>query len=253
MKRFLCLAALGVLLSTAAHAQTVADKIDPASLPPPLLDALIMGANNQKDDFISWVNLLIAQYSRSKISLDQKDIDAFIQRRNDKASQDQIKQYKSYDTNSDNIVTKDEASLGWLKMAKERNFHPFQYGGMQKSASRKFDALDSDGNRKLTINEMGVVKIEPHQFSNDSNAELDSLVAFLKMDPDKDGVLTIEELSILASDAFDLVDQDQNGMLSREEISPLSKARDNALFEEEFGDADRLRKLVEDHEKANPQ
>lgn len=253
MKHFLCLAAFGFLLSTAAHAEVVVGKIDHKSVPLPFLDLLVRGENNNKEDFISGAYLPIEKRGRSKVSIDQQDINVVVQARYEEERNKQVKKYKHYDSNSDGVVTKGEVSDGWQKRALKENMHPFQYSELRKLILSEFDVVDSDKNEELTAQEMNVVVDARDRQRTPIDDELDMLVKLLQLDPNKDGVLTMEELAVIAGDVFDLVDQDKSGILTKSEVSPLRTSRDAELFEEQFGEAEVLRRLVESQEKANPQ
>ncbi len=128
----------------------------------------------------------------------------------------QILEALKYDLNIDGVVTEEEATNYFIENNKNLN------ATYRAQAVEKVMRNDMDRNKILTREEMGAL---PARYYELNKGSADNKVAvYLAIDPNNDGILTLEEVKELAEKSFATVDYDENHLLSDKEFK-ASKAQ----------------------------
>lgn len=229
MRKFLCLSIFTTLLSTSALAQTPTPQVDYNLIPAPIVKILVGGNGRYKENFMVAVLRPLREQGRSMTSIDQKDIDSQIQETQNDLRRRQIQQYLAYDLNFDGNVTEAEVAERTDKQfnAANRSSYPQNASRaeqMKNDAIGKLKSLDADNDGNVSVQEMGVLLKNERENSRPTPGG--TMQELLLLDPDKDGVLTVAELTAIAEKIFNSVDLDKDGQLSPEELVPLREKAD---------------------------
>ncbi len=192
---------------------------DIESIPAPLLEQMRYGVVYE-EQYVANVLQQIRQAARDHKSLTQQDVDDAKQRAVDARRRQQFQQVVRYDLNRDGQVTSEEVRRVYLQEREERGENA---QGCEDEANRFIKTYDVDGDGIISLAEMSALPANQREnYQQNGNIE-----ALLELDPNHDGKLTVEELEILARNAFATIDTDGNGVASPDELQALSARRQN--------------------------
>jgi len=133
-----------------------------------------------------------------------------------KAKNMQYTEVLKFDVNMDGQVDieKEVGSLNKQDSSQDRN---------KKRDITFLTGLDTDQDGIVSADEMRILNAGKRESTMKWNAH--KYEEYLSLDPNDDGVLTIEELEALARKTFFMIDKDQDGIITDEEREPLLKAK----------------------------
>ena len=201
---------------------------------------LIKHASASVERYLSTHASIIEHYAEDKENLTARDVSLFEESEAIDFINKQISRIIIYDLDRDTYVTPEEIE-SYEKIKKpskysENNPERVKRGAL-KSIERKIETymrLDTDSDKKISYKEMSQLNahFSDHVSFSDEREQNSrvNLRAYLKLDPDNDGVLTSKELEKVVRKAFQVMDTDNDNMLSESEISA---ARELNQHEEE--------------------
>ena len=217
MKKFLLLLSTAFVFSSYAYAQAVESQ-KAIDIPEPLYQYISSGIR-YPEQFVSHLLMQIRQNGRDQHSIDQTDIDAAREKRLIEEKRRKVQSYLLYDMNFDGQVTRDEIAQTLQNNDKPNN--PDLSDHLEKQISG-FMKADIDGNGIISLSEMSTLD---EKNSTRRTRRLDEFEDLLKLDPNKDGKLTVQELEKIARETFDKIDINKDGIASVDELKPLMKMR----------------------------
>jgi Ca2+-binding EF-hand superfamily protein len=165
----------------------------------------------------------VIRMTESKTSLTQSDIDERMQRSIRERQRQQLTMFVDFDINRDGKINPEEIKQFLM-----------QHNHLSPDSPHLTAVVDAEVAKtmKFDVNHDGVVTYEemstllPEEKTNiESNSQCLQMKAYLALDPNHDGTLTIPELDDLARKAFATMDKNGDGILSQDESNPRPPAQ----------------------------
>lgn len=186
---------------------------------PDILRDPLFGAKNQAD----FINIVKEKMKKIGIDLTNISGSGFKDAEEEEAralKKLQIERFIAFDENFDSVVTKEEIRERINKKHKDETAAEKQrifvkvWAGFYKS--------DTDQNQEISYAEAGVLEEPAKTRMQNFSAEYEK---YSQLDPDKDGVLTLEELEQLLGNLFEKFDENKDGVFTEDEKMPYLNAR----------------------------
>jgi hypothetical protein len=176
--------------------------IAPTMTPEEYLLARI-GAGRTLEDYLVQIMRTLREYDAADDGLDEADLRraALIEKAAYRGQA--IGTVLRYDLNGDMIVTRKEIETAMVD----------RQDGRRPESDQLLDRYDADQNGSISLKE---VASRPPERA-DGSAMLQAGRLLLALDPNKDGLLTAQELRAIGEQAFARIDRDGNGTISKEE------------------------------------
>ena len=187
-------------------------------------DPLVKKLNSRKylEDYIKDVLLVIRMHAADKKNLTEEDAQKYVTQKKKKFGEQQIKRLLKYDYNNDGQIDLNTEVFEQFKKDAEKAANiTHTSSSIEKQALRSVELLakhDLNNDGIISYKEMGTVE-DINTFAPQYAVRHDNAEDFLKIDPNGDRVLTLDELKTLATKAFNTVDLDKDGYFSPEEGS----------------------------------
>lgn len=173
------------------------------------------------DDYLRNVLSPMRSHGFDTVSLRGDDVERKLIRHVPATQMRRISKFMQYDINLDNKIDKDEISravqMRYSRYSPERQL-------MMKNLGEKLFRFDRDGDGVLAYSELMTVSDEERLYFYDNDKILRKIRELLALDPNKDKVLTVAELKILALKAFSTMDQNGDTTISRNEWDGVVRA-----------------------------
>lgn len=215
--RFMSLLLGGVIaapfLHTSAFAKSEPERYGSYAEIPSILKTR---SSSYKEQYISNILANIRQYGRTKMAIDAEDVKGFMERDARQRRISKINEFVRYDLDFNGEVTRDEIEDA-IK-AEYANYSGFgeyrTYDDTRTSrVMTEFLKFDVNGDQVVTYQEIGSSPF----VSNQTTVRNSPITDLLALDPNSDGVLTLDELKNLAERAFATLDSDGDGIISQSE------------------------------------
>jgi Ca2+-binding EF-hand superfamily protein len=185
-----------------------------------VLEKWLLGAP-AREQFIAAVLAPLRRYDTDQNGLDAQDIESVEDANEARLRADRVRRILVNDIDGDGRVTREEVAT-----SAERQLKPRRGAPPRPESDKRLEQMvatvmqaDTDGDGVITFDEM---RAPPKgQRSRQGHTEAGTAKSLLTLDPNKDGRLTAEELTKLASDTFQRFDKDGSGLLSADELEPL--------------------------------
>lgn len=202
-----------------------------------------------RETYISQILESARRSGRSPARIDKEDLRQEVLRSIHELRQGQVLNTLRYDVNFDGQVSEDEIRKSFDLKKRRNEDRPDQNDQINRMVSEVM-ARDLDQDRIITMKEMSTIDGTSYgiDFMISSDEDIDkispdevgslvlrqnNLVGFLDMDPNNDGVLTINELENLANKSYATLDKNADNMLSDDEVAGLRDlSRDLAQISE---------------------
>lgn len=182
--------------------------------------------NTYFDEYILSIVKDFRKISADGTKLTSADIDRLREDEEKKAVSRQVSLIIVYDLNHDTNITMDEISKS-MEETKRRNTGEYPVAVLSDSAIRKGSDLDTNKDGTVSYKEMWAL---PKRLAEQiEKTHLKPYRDLLARDPDKDGVLTLEELKKVAEESFRKFDSDSDNQITAEEYNAYNRARVEAL------------------------
>jgi len=214
--RNLCV--IAILFAFAIHPAGAAGLEDSTyGSPAPLIHQLGIYNTNTIEGYTDRILRMTRLYGRDKTRLDMEDVKRFNEQRRKQANRYALMNMINYDINSDGKVRAEEIR-SWKTDGERRMIESTDRYKQIEASIQELLKGDTNGDGELTLEETrNKVREEMAEWSD----RLNGPEAFLKLDPDSDGQLSLKELLDFAHEAFRTADTDRDGILSAEEIKTL--------------------------------
>ena len=224
----LCACAVFLIGSHASHAEgEKSEQADLSAIPPFLINGL--SQEQTREGYITGILQVIRNNAQDRINLTLADINRAKKLEQSRISNQRASQLIVYDINRDTVITEAEIKEYFLASEMQnRRYQDDEYASqrdqMLDNRVRQVMRSDTDGDGKITYAEMFTNTENPEAFRNFSRT--DPMEEALKLDPDKDGKLSVDELEGIARKTFYAADTNHDSLLSRSEAMPiLAQAR----------------------------
>lgn len=215
--RFMSLLLGGVIaapfLHTSAFAKSEPERYGSYAEIPSILKTR---SSSYKEQYISNILANIRQYGRTKMAIDAEDVKGFMERDARQRRISKINEFARYDLDFNGEVTQDEVEDA-IK-AEYANYSDFgEYRTYDDTRTNRvmteFLKFDVNGDQVVTYQEIGSAPF----VSDRTPVRSRPITDLLALDPNSDGVLTLDELKNLAERAFSTLDSDGDGIISQSE------------------------------------
>lgn len=188
-------------------------------IPLPLMKSL-QGYMQTEEQYITNILAPIRQNGRTKLSLDQQDIDYIKKKNLDDKRRQILAQFISYDYDFDGVVTRQDIK----NIFSEKNSSSSSPKSLDDTINNVFSqflSYDVNHDEIITYEEVRSSVPTPSKRNDFVSGNAQNLVDLLILDPNKDGRLTADELEALARKAYSTIDTNGDGILSPDETKPL--------------------------------
>jgi Ca2+-binding EF-hand superfamily protein len=211
-----------VFLKECTLPESFTPKVRSLPLIPQILAGFLPGISREQ-----YINALVTDINWAKIgsTITEDNIKQKVDEKLQYQKKEQLLEWNFFDVNKDGNVTPDEmASLligGKCFTNGVENSREFCDENAKKNIQDRMKA-DANGDNIITQAEMAAI---PHDLEQATSNTLDSMRAYLALDPNHDGKMTIDELKSVSNQAFSLLDADNNDIISLEEQQNFSASQ----------------------------
>lgn len=190
-----------------------------------------------REMYIFAILTMLRRYDVNQDGLDAGDIEIMEATEAARLRAQNVRNILIYDLDGDGRVTRDEVKR--VVLGRPRGaFGTLPQQTLTSAIDRQINTImkpDTNGDNVITYDEMRAYK--PEGRASSSAQQIEMLRALLALDPNKDGQLTVNELTKLAEETFRRYDTDGNGVISGDEMAPIRGVR-------AAHDMDRLAKRI---------
>lgn len=209
----------GISFTSSQSASEIENEESSSYVMPSVLKTVIQ-ANMYIEEYMSAIVPVVRRQALDKQALTAIDLERVANENKNKAQRLQLRSLVKYDYNLDRSVSYSELREGLKRIPKNS-----YYVNSPESISKKIEfhmKLDKNNDKVLSHSEMASLT-ERQKASLKNDQGLKRLQAYLDMDPDKDGRLTLQELEELAKQSFETADLNSDLYISVEEHALLEE------------------------------